>query len=123
MEKTILVIEDVPNNMKLVRDLLLVNNFNVLEAGDGEEGVKLAMEKIPDLILTDIQLPRINGYEVIRILKQEATTKHIPIIALTSEAMTGDREKALAAGSDDYIAKPFNIKLLLSIMRKHLEEE
>ena len=120
MGKTILIVEDEPRNLKLLRDLLQRFGYEILEALDGEQGVKLAGDKIPDLILMDIMMPKMDGLEATRIIKADTKTKHIPIIALTSYAMKGDREKTVEAGCDGYIAKPIDIKEVLSAIEHYL---
>ena len=120
MGKTILIVEDEPRNLKLLRDLLQRFGYEILEALDGEQGVKLAGEKMPDLILMDIMMPKMDGLEATRIIKADTKTKHIPIIALTSYAMKGDREKTVEAGCDGYIAKPIDIKEVLKAIEHYL---
>jgi two-component system cell cycle response regulator DivK len=120
MGKTILIVEDEPKNMKLLRDLLQRFGYEILEASDGEEGVKSAGEKIPNLILMDIMMPKMDGLEATRIIKANTQTKHIPIIALTSYAMKGDRERTIEAGCDGYIAKPIDIQEVLKTIEHFL---
>ena len=108
--KTILVVEDDELNLKLVRTLLQVSKFNVLEAMDAEKGIRLAREQHPDLILMDIQLPGMDGLKATQIIKSDPDLKKIPVVALTAFAMQGDEEKALAAGCDGYITKPINTR-------------
>jgi two-component system cell cycle response regulator DivK len=120
MGKTILIVEDEPRNLKLLRDLLQRFGYEILEASDGEQGVKSAGEKMPDLILMDIMMPKMDGLEATRIIKADPKTKHIPIIALTSYAMKGDREKTIEAGCDGYIAKPIDIKEVLKTIETYL---
>jgi two-component system cell cycle response regulator DivK len=120
MGKTILIVEDEPKNLKLLRDLLQRFGYEILEALDGEQGVKLAGERMPDLILMDIMMPKMDGLEATRIIKANTKTKHIPIIALTSYAMKGDREKTIEAGCDGYLAKPFDIKEVLKTIETYL---
>jgi CheY-like chemotaxis protein len=116
MAKTVLIFEDEPKNLKLLRDLLQRFGYATIEATDGEQGISLARAKRPDLILMDVMMPKMDGLEATRILKADAITKDIPIIALTSFAMKGDKEKALEAGCNGYIAKPFDVKELLTII-------
>lgn len=111
--KVILVIEDNKTNMKLVTTLLSIDNYKILEAYDAESGIKLAKSKKPDLILMDIQLPGIDGFEATKILKNDPETSDIPIIALTSYAMREDKEKAVEVGCDDIIVKPLNTRTFL----------
>ena len=120
MTKTILIVEDEPRNMKLLHDLLQRFGYEIIEASDGEQGVKIAGEKIPDLILMDIMMPKMDGLEATRIIKADEKTKYIPIIALTSYAMKGDREKTIEAGCDGYIAKPIDIKEVLKAIEHFL---
>ena len=120
MKKRILVIEDTEDNRQILRDLLSSAEFEVIEAVDGESGVTMAIEQRPDLILMDIQLPLIDGYEATRRIKADQTTRHIPIVAVTSYALMGDETKARAAGCDGYIAKPYSPRHLLQIVRGYL---
>ena len=120
MAKVILIVEDEPKNLKLLRDLLRVSGYTTIEATDGEQGVELAKARKPDLILMDIQMPVMDGLEATRILKADATTKNIPVLALTSYAMKGDKEKILEAGCDGYLAKPLDIKELLKKVTEYL---
>jgi two-component system cell cycle response regulator DivK len=120
MVKTILIVEDQPMNLKLARDLLQRFGYETLEAINGEQGVALANSMKPDLILMDIMMPKMDGLEATRIIKADIKTKHIPIIALTSYAMKGDRERTIDAGCDAYLAKPIDIQELLNIVRKYL---
>ncbi len=123
MPKLILIIDDEPKNITLLRDLLRVNGYSTNEATNGKEGVELAKTSKPDLILMDIQMPEMDGMEATRILKTDAATRNIPILALSSYAMIGDKERILAAGCDGYLAKPFDIKELLKIVAEYLSEE
>jgi two-component system cell cycle response regulator DivK len=118
--KTILIVEDEPKNLKLFRDLLQRFGFETVEATDDEQGVELARTKKPDLILMDIMMPKMDGLEATRLLKADDTTKRIPIIALTSYAMKGDRERTIEAGCDGYIAKPVDIQELLKAVEHFL---
>ena len=110
MEKVILIVEDDPKNLKLFRDLLQVSGYTTLEATDGKQGVELAREERPDLILMDIQMPVMDGLEATKLLKNDDVTKDIPIVALTAYAMQGDEEKMREAGFDGYISKPIDVK-------------
>lgn len=112
----ILVIEDNPANMKLAVLLLQRDGHEVLQAVDAEEGIRLAREQSPKLILMDVQLPGMDGLAATRLLKSEAATSNIKIVALTALAMTGDREKMEAAGCDGYIAKPIHYQELLKVV-------
>lgn len=119
-ETLILIVEDNPRDLKLVRDVLHASGFQTLEAETGEAGIDLARERGPALVLMDIQLPQMNGREAAKILKADAKTQHIPVIALTASAMKGDRESLLAEGFDGYIAKPINIKEISEIVQSYL---
>lgn len=120
MTRSILVIEDQPDNRRIVRDLLTSVGYAMVEATDGESGVRLVAEQRPDLILMDIQLPGIDGYEATRRIKADPALCQIPIIVVTSYALSGDDARAMAAGADDYVAKPFSPRHLLAMIRKHL---
>ena len=122
MTKMILIVEDEPKNLTLLRDLLQVSGYKTIEATDGKQGVELAKSKKPDLILMDIIMPVMDGLEATRILKADATTSNIPVLALTSYAMKGDAERVLEAGCDGYLAKPFDIQELLKQVAKYLSE-
>ena len=117
MIRTILVVDDQEDNRRILRDLLTNSGFEVIEAVTGEEGVTLAEARAPDLILMDIQLPVVDGYEATRRIKANPDTAHIPIIAVTSYALAGDEEKTRAAGCSGYVAKPFSPRQLLGIVR------
>ena len=121
MSKRILAVDDQEDNRRIFRDLLTTVGFEVIEAVDGEEAVTLAAEHVPDLILMDIQLPGIDGYEATRRIKSNPLLKAIPIIAVTSYALTGDDEKAFEAGADAYVAKPFSPRALLAKVRSYLD--
>ena len=108
--KTILIIEDNQLNLKLVKTLLQIAKHQVLEAGDAENGLEIAKEQLPDLILMDIQLPGMSGLEATRIIKQDPKLMGIPVVALTSFAMQGDEEKAMEAGCEGYITKPIDTR-------------
>ena len=120
MTKRILIIEDQDDNRTIMRDLLNTAGYRLIEAVDGEEGVKLAQSERPDLILMDIQLPILDGYEATRRIRASVELKSIPIIAVTSYALSGDDAKARAAGCDSYVAKPFSPRELLAKVREFL---
>jgi two-component system cell cycle response regulator DivK len=122
MGKRILVIEDQEDNRQILRDLLTNADFEVIEAVDGEAGLAAATAHQPDLILMDIQLPGIDGYEATRRLKADAALQAIPIIAVTSYALGGDADKARAAGCDGYISKPYSPRQLLAKVREYLSQ-
>jgi two-component system, cell cycle response regulator DivK len=117
MSKKILVIEDTEDNRQIMRDLLTAAGYALVEATDGAAGVAMARAEKPDLILMDIQLPVIDGYEATRRIKADPETAHIPIIAVTSYALAGDEEKTRAAGCSGYVAKPFSPRQLLGVVR------
>ncbi len=118
--KKILVVEDNENNLYMMRFLLEGNGYLVVEARDGVEGVKLAAIEKPDIILMDMQLPLLDGYEATKQIKANEEINKIPIIALTSYAMVGDREKTLKAGCNDYIEKPINPETILTKIEQYL---
>jgi CheY-like chemotaxis protein len=117
----ILVIEDNDKNLKLVRDLLQLRAYQVLEAQTAEQGLALAAERTPDLVLMDIQLPDLDGVTALGRLRAEPTTSTIPVVALTAFAMKDDRERFLAAGFDGYLAKPIDIRALPDQVRAFIE--
>lgn len=117
--KTILVVDDVADNRDLVAQFL-EDEFELLEAEDGKEAVEVATRSLPDLILMDLSLPLMTGWEASRVLKSAEKTKHIAIIAFTAHAMDGDRERALAAGCDDYLTKPISRADLLAAVRARI---
>ena len=123
MTKRILIIEDQEDNRAIMRDLLTGAGFELIEAVNGEEGVKLAQSERPDLILMDIQLPIIDGYEATRQIRAIAELKSTPIIAVTSYALSGDEAKAREAGCNGYVAKPFSPRQLLAKVREFLPGE
>jgi CheY-like chemotaxis protein len=123
MNPVVLVIEDNEQNLYLMRFLLEKNGFTVLEAMDGVKGVETAKETKPDLILLDIQLPRMDGYTVARELRKNSNLSGVPIIAVTSYAMVGDRERILAAGADGYIEKPIDPERFVGQITKHLSPD
>jgi two-component system cell cycle response regulator DivK len=116
--KTILYVEDNEYNQKIVRQLLSRTTYRLIEAMDGEQGIITARRELPDLILMDIQLPKISGLDATRELRVDPKTAHIPIIAITSFALSGDSEKAKDAGATAYLAKPYSPRELLQIIRQ-----
>lgn len=120
MRKRVLVVEDNEMNRQLVSDLLGMLSYDVLVAGDGEEGIRIAKEEKPDLILMDIQLPKIDGLQAVKILKSDNSTKMIPIVALTAFALKGDEAIFLKAGCADYIPKPMSIRNFISTIERSL---
>ncbi|KPK07719.1 MAG: histidine kinase [Betaproteobacteria bacterium SG8_39] len=117
--KTILYVEDNEANRMIVRDLLKRTQYQLIEAHDGEAGVATALEKKPDLILMDIQLPKISGMEAMRRIRAEASMADTPIIAITSFALSGDEQKAKEAGATAYLAKPYSPFDLLKLVRQY----
>lgn len=113
MSKRILVVEDNRDNMTLIVDILTSLDYDVIEATDGETGVEKAQAEKPDLILMDLSLPKMDGWEATANLKGDDATREIPIIALTAHAMIGDKERALEAGCDDYLSKPIDLSMLV----------
>ncbi|HEX9820759.1 MAG TPA: response regulator [Methylomirabilota bacterium] len=117
----ILVVEDNDKNRKLVRDVLAVKGYRLIEAERGEDGVRLAREQRPHLVLMDIHLPGIDGIEALRQLRADPATAAIPVLAVTASAMTQDRQKILAAGFDGYQSKPISIRPFLELVRAVLD--
>ncbi len=122
MTKRILVVEDTEDNRRIMRDLLESAGFELIEALTGKDGVAMAKQHVPDLILMDIQLPVLDGYEATRQIKEQPELAHIPIVAVTSYALAGDEAKTRAAGCDAYIAKPFSPRQLLAKVREFLPQ-
>ena len=122
MSKRILVIEDTEDNRQIIRDLLTSFDYELIEAADGAEGVAMAQSHHPDLILMDIQLPVMDGYEATRRIRAVPELAQIPIIAVTSYALSGDEAKSREAGCDGYVAKPFSPRELLAKVREFLPD-
>ena len=120
MSGRILVVEDQEDNLRILRDLLDSAGYSMIEAATGTEGVALAERHHPDLILMDVQLPDFDGYEATRRIKANPALRRIPVIAVTSYALSGDDVQALAAGCDAYVAKPFSPRALLVKIREYL---
>jgi len=118
----ILVVEDDLDNLRTIQ-ALLGDCFQIIEARDGQAGVDLARQHQPDLILTDIALPVMDGFGVIAAIRQDATISDIPVIAVTASAMTGNREEIIASGFDAYVSKPIDHHLLQDTLRQHLTRE
>ena len=116
-----LIVEDNEENMKLVRDVLQVKGYATLEAGTAEDGIRLANERRPDLVLMDIQLPGMNGIEALGVLRTDAATAKIPVIAVTASVMQQDRKLIMDAGFDAYVGKPINLREFLDAVRHALE--
>ena len=121
--RTILYVEDNEFNRKIVRDLLARTSYRLIEAVDGEEGVAIARQEMPDLILMDIQMPKLSGLDATRQLRADPKTTHIPVITITSFAMSGDEQKAKDAGATAYLAKPYSPRELLRTIRNLAPEE
>jgi two-component system, cell cycle response regulator DivK len=119
-QSRILVVEDNPKNLKLVRDVLTFSGFEVIEATCGEDGVRLAHEELPDLILMDLQLPGIDGTEALRQIR-EADEGHVPVVAVTAFAMNEDRKRAFDSGFDGYVEKPISVRALPQQVRDFLQ--
>jgi two-component system, cell cycle response regulator DivK len=118
----ILVVEDNERNMKLFRDVLHASGYRTLEAATGERAVELVFEHRPDLVLMDIQLPDIDGVEALARLRADGRTASVPVLALTAQAMEGDRERFLAAGFDGYLSKPVNIAEFVATVKSYCED-
>ena len=119
----ILIVEDNDKNLKLVRDVLQVKGYETIEAGSAEDGIELARSRKPDLVLMDIQLPGMNGIDALKMLRDDASTAHIPVIAVTASVMQQDRNLITEAGFDGYIGKPINLKEFLDSVRAMLERK
>jgi two-component system cell cycle response regulator DivK len=119
---TVLIVEDNEKNMKLARDVLQAKGYSTLEAVTGEEGVKLARERKPDLVLMDIQLPGISGIEAFRQIRGDAATRAIPVIALTASVTPTDRSAITAAGFDAFLGKPINLKEFIDTVKRFAEK-
>ena len=118
----ILVVEDNEKNMKLFRDVLHASGYRTLEAATGERAVELVFEHRPDLVLMDIQLPDIDGIEALSRLRADGRTSSVPVLALTAQAMEGDRERFLAAGFDGYLSKPVDIAEFVATVKRYCED-
>lgn len=120
MTKRILVVEDQEDNRQIIRDTLSATDYQIMEAENGEEALAAVAKQRPDLILMDIQMPIMDGYEATRRIKADPGLRSIPIIAITSYALSGDEQKARAAGCDDYVPKPYSPRQLLAKIRQYL---
>jgi two-component system, cell cycle response regulator DivK len=118
----ILIVEDNPRNLKLLRDTLQVKGYQTIDAGSGEEGVRLARERQPAVVLMDIQLPGISGIEALGRLRADASTRAIPVIAVTASVMAQERQKVMAAGFDGFQGKPISVRELLETIRGVLDK-
>lgn len=119
----VLIVEDNPRNMKLVRDVLQVKGHETLEATTAEDGIALAVERRPDLVLMDIQLPGMNGIDALRVLRGNPATATIPVIAVTASVMQQDRKMILEAGFDSYLGKPLNLAEFLAAVNAALTKK
>ncbi len=119
--ETILIVEDSAMNRKLVTTILQPHGYNLLIAVDGEQAIEIATRELPDLILMDMQLPKISGYDAAQALKSQPETANIPIVALTAHAMENERERAMASCCDGYITKPINTRAFPDLMRQYLD--
>jgi two-component system, cell cycle response regulator DivK len=122
-DKTVLYVEDNEYNLKIVRQLLGRTSYRLIEAMDGQLGVETALRELPDLILMDIQLPKLSGLDATRMLRADPKTAAIPIIVITSFALSGDDQKAKDAGASAYLAKPYSPRELLQMIRKLVPEK
>jgi two-component system, cell cycle response regulator DivK len=121
MSKRILVVEDQPDNRQIIRDMLAPTGYEITEVENGDDALAAIAKQQPDLILMDIQLPVMDGYEATRRIKADPALRSIPIIAVTSYALSGEENKARAAGCDEYVPKPFSPRHLLAKIRNFLE--
>src|SRR5437667_11355293 len=120
--KTVLYVEDNEFNLKMVRQLLARTSYRLIEATDGEMGVATALTELPDLILMDVQLPKLSGLDATRRLRADLRTAHIPLVVVTSFALSGDGQRAMDAGASAYLAKPYSPRDLLALIRQLLPE-
>jgi two-component system, cell cycle response regulator DivK len=120
MSKRILVVEDQPDSRQIIRDMLASTDYEITEAENGEEALSAIKKQRPDLILMDVQMPIMDGYTATRRIKADGALRSIPIIAVTSYALSGEEKKARAAGCDDYVPKPFSPRQLLAKIRDYL---
>jgi two-component system, cell cycle response regulator DivK len=119
--RRVLVVEDNEKNLKLVRDVLHATGYSTLEATTGEDAVELARSQEPALVLMDVRLPGIDGVEALARLRRDERTASIPVLAVTAQAMSGDRERFLAVGFDGYLSKPIDVDELIQVVRDHCD--
>ena len=117
----VLIVEDNEKNMKLVRDILEAKGFETMQAGTAEEGIQLALARVPDLVLMDIQLPGMNGIEALKVLRAEKATAGVPIVAITASVMTQDRQQIMDSGFNGFIEKPINLKEFLATVNASIK--
>ena len=122
MSKRVLVVEDQPDSRQIIRDMLAPTDYEITEAENGEEALAAITQQRPDLILMDVQMPIMDGYTATRRIKADAARRSIPIIAVTSYALSDEEKKARAAGCDDYVSKPFSPRQLLAKIRQYLSQ-
>ena len=122
MSKRILVVEDQEDNRQIIRDMLTFTDYEIMEAETGEQALEAVAKQRPDVILMDIQLPVMDGYETTRRIKADPVLRSIPIIAVTSYALSGEEQKARAAGCDEYVPKPYSPRQLRAKIRQYLPE-
>jgi len=120
--KKVLLVEDNPDNCEVMRTILSHHGYEVVEAHNGEDGVRLAEEEKPDIILMDLSLPKMDGWEAATIIKSKEELKNIPVIAITAHAMSGDEKKALEKGCDGYLSKPCTPRSVVDMVKKYLKE-
>jgi two-component system cell cycle response regulator DivK len=123
MNETILLVEDSPLNRRLMEAVLRPRGYRLLVAEDGQQGIDVAVAELPSLILMDVQLPGLSGYDATRVLKSRPETQHIPVVALTAHAMSDERDRALAAGCDGYIVKPIDTRAFPDQIREYLKSK
>ena len=121
--KKVLIIEDNADNMKLITFILTKNGYQAIEAFSGQEGINMTLQELPDLVLLDIQLPDMDGIEVLTAIRRSKTDGKPPIVAVTSYAMSGDRQRLLAAGCTGYIEKPINPETIMQEIRRYMGEQ
>jgi len=119
MESKILIVDDQPSNIKVIKQVLIMSGFEVIEACDGLEGIEMTKKERPFLVLMDIRMPVMDGITAMKKIREIDDFKTLPILAFTAQAMKGDREKLILEGFDEYVAKPISIKYFINIVNKH----